>query len=95
MPLFFIIAALIIAILVIIFAVQNASIALVSFLAWQFQGSLALVLLLTFILGFITGLLVVLPKLINKSLTVRSQKRKIEESQKNLEQKEVQGQTKI
>ena len=95
MPLLFIITALIIAIVVVIFAVQNSSIALVSFLMWQFQGSLAMVLLLTFVLGFMTGLLVILPKLIRRSLAVRSQRKKLEESQKIMEQKEAQNQTKI
>ncbi|MFH1575455.1 MAG: LapA family protein [Candidatus Nealsonbacteria bacterium] len=80
MLLFLIIAALIIAIIAVLFALQNASIILISFLAWQFQGSLALVLLLTFALGFITGLLIILPKLIKKSFTA--------EPQKNLEKKD-------
>ncbi len=88
MLLFFIIAALIIAILAVVFAIQNADIILVSFLVWQFQGSMALVLLLTFVLGFIAGLLIILPKLVKRSFMVSSQKKKLEESQKSLEEKD-------
>lgn len=82
MLLFFIIAALIIAILAIVFAIQNANIVLVSFLLWKFEGSLALVLLLTFVLGFIAGLLIILPKLIKRNLKASDQKKKPEEPQK-------------
>jgi len=88
MLLFFIIAALIIAILAVIFAIQNADIILVTFLMWKFQGSLALVLLLTFVLGFIAGLLIILPKLVKRSFAVSSQRKKLEEAQKGLEEKD-------
>lgn len=87
MLLFFIIAALVIAILAVVFAIQNADIILVSFLAWQFQGSMALVLLLTFVLGFIAGLLIILPKLIKRSFMASGQKKKIEELPPALDKK--------
>lgn len=88
MLLFLIIAALIIAILAVVFALQNADIILVTFLIWKFEGSLALVLLLTFILGFITGLLIILPKLIKRSFMISNQEKKLEESQKKLAEKD-------
>jgi uncharacterized integral membrane protein len=87
MLLFFIITALIIAILAIIFALQNASIIVISFLAWQFQGSPAMILLLAFVLGSTVSLLLVLPKLVKGSFTISGQKKKIEELQKELESK--------
>ena len=85
MLLFFIIVALIIAVLAVVFAIQNASIILISFLAWQFQGSMALVLLLTFVLGFIAALLIVLPKLIRGNLMISSQKKKLGELPEKIE----------
>lgn len=88
MLLFLIIAALIIAIFVVTFAIQNANIILISFLAWHFQGSLATVLLLTFALGSIASLLIILPKLVERSFTMSSQNKKLKESQKKLEEKE-------
>ncbi len=54
---FFFIVALIIAFVAIIFALQNAAPILVSFLIWSFEGSLALILIITFILGFTASLL--------------------------------------
>jgi len=84
---FSIIAALIIAILVIVFALQNADIVLVAFLAWKFEGSLALVLLLAFAMGVIASLLILLPKVIKKGQADSNQKKKIEESDRELEEK--------
>ena len=89
MLLFFIITALIIAILAVVFAIQNANIIIISFLAWQFQGSMALVLLLTFALGFVAGSLITLPKLIKRSFMISNQKKKLEKSQEKLEEKNV------
>ncbi len=47
----FLIVALGLAILTVIFALQNAIPVAMIFLVWQFEGSLALVLMLTFALG--------------------------------------------
>ena len=47
----FLIVALGLAILTVIFALQNAIPVGVTFLVWKFEGSLALVLMLTFTLG--------------------------------------------
>lgn len=47
----FLIAALGLAILTVIFALQNAIPVGMTFLVWKFEGSLALVLMLTFALG--------------------------------------------
>jgi len=87
MFLFLIIVALIIAILAVIFAIQNVNVILISFLIWKFEGSLALVLLLTFVLGFIAGLLILLPKLLKRSFTISNQEKKLDELQKKLEEK--------
>ncbi len=87
MLLFLIIAALIIAILAVVFALQNADIILVTFLIWRFEGSLALVLLLTFVMGAIVSLLALLPWIIKKGLIAFSQKKKIKESERKLEEK--------
>ena len=89
MLLFLIIISLIIATLAVIFAVQNADIIIISFLAWQFQGSMVLVLLLTFVFGFVAGLLIILPKLIKRNFTISNQKKKLEKSQEKLEEKNV------
>jgi uncharacterized integral membrane protein len=78
------ILALIIAVLVVVFAVQNAIPITISVLFWQFQGSLALVLLLTLALGAISGLLVSIPSLIKRNQEISGQKKKIAELQGSL-----------
>ena len=76
---FSIIAALIIAILAIVFALQNADVILVTFLVWKFEGSLALVLLLAFVTGVIASLLILLPKTMKKG-----QKKETEELNRDM-----------
>ena len=51
----FIILSLSIAILAVTFALQNPTVIAIKFLIWEFTGSMALVLLLTFFLGFIAS----------------------------------------
>ena len=60
----FIVLALIIAIVAVVFAVQNTSVVTVSFLVWSFDGSLALVLLATLLVGVLISLLASTPGLI-------------------------------
>lgn len=60
------ILGLVLAILIVTFIFQNTSPVIVHFLAWHFQGSLALVLLLTVIFSIIISLLVAIPLLIRK-----------------------------
>lgn len=87
MLLFPIIVALIIAILAVIFAIQNTSITLVTFLIWKFEGSLSLVLLLAFVLGVIASLLSLLPRIIKKGIIASNQKKENKELGKKLEEK--------
>jgi uncharacterized integral membrane protein len=86
MPLF-LIFALVIAVLAVIFALQNAMPIAVSFFAWRYEGSLALVLLLTLGLGVIISLLVSVPTMIRKRIIISSQKKTIEDLEKSLEEK--------
>lgn len=61
-----VIFALIISLIAILFALQNSYTIPVSFLVWQFDGSLALVLLLTLALGVVIGLLVSIPTILKR-----------------------------
>ena len=79
------IVILVIAILAIIFAIQNVSVVAVNFLIWKLEGSLALILLLTFVSGFIVGLLILLPSLLRKKSVASGQN----EKSKELQQKKV------
>jgi uncharacterized integral membrane protein len=75
----FVFFALFIAILAVIFALQNTAPTTVSFLFWQFQGSLALILLIALSVGALISFLASLPTLVKTQLTIRSHKKKIAE----------------
>ncbi len=73
----FIIIALVIAIIAVIFALQNLATITVSFLFWSIHGSLALVLLVTLLVGVLISLLASLPQLVRHRWTASSRKKKI------------------
>ena len=79
------IVAIIVAILAVVFALQNAVPIAVSFLAWRFESSLALVLLITLALGIIMSLLVSVPPTIKKMKLISSQKKRIQELESSLQ----------
>lgn len=74
------IAAIIVAILGVVFALQNAVPITVSFLTWRFESSLALVLLITLALGILMSLLVSVPSMIRTKKIISNQKKKIQDS---------------
>lgn len=76
--------ALIIALIAVVFALQNAISISVNFLFWNFQGSLALILLTTLALGVFVGLLVSVPSVLRRNRKISHQKKRIEELQNDL-----------
>ena len=84
----FLIISLLIAALATIFAVQNADVITITFLFWEFQGSLALVLLVALAAGALTSFFASLPSLIRKKLTVNNQKKKIKDLEAQLTKQE-------
>ena len=79
------IMAIVIAILVVFFALQNAVPITVSFLTWKFESSLALVLLITIALGVLMSLLVSVPSKIKKRKMILNQKKRIQELENTLQ----------
>jgi len=75
----FLIVALGSAILTVVFALQNTVPVVVTFLIWKFEGSLAMVLMLTFALGVLVSALVSIPAIIKRRSATSNQKKKIEE----------------
>ncbi len=73
----FIIVALVIAVVAVIFALQNIAAVTVTFFFWSFHGSLALVLLLSVAAGVLISLLAGLPGLIRLRWAVGSQRKKL------------------
>jgi uncharacterized integral membrane protein len=73
----FIVVSLLIAIVAVVFALQNMAAVTVSFLFWNFDSSLALVLLGTLAVGVLISLLASMPGSIRSKLAVSSQKKKL------------------
>lgn len=86
---YLLILALVIAIFSVVFALQNAMAITVSFLMWEIESSLALVLLVTLGVGIIVGLLGMAPNLIKKSLKISNQNKKIKQLQATIAEKET------
>ena len=76
MPIFLILAV-IIAIIAVTFALQNAIMVTVSLLFLEFESSLALVLLMTLGIGILVGFLGILPTVIKQRLEISRQRKKI------------------
>ena len=77
MAIFVLIIVLLFAVMAVIFAVQNVEVVPISFLLWQTEGSLALVLLLALVIGVVIGLLVTLPTRIKFSRLMSKRKKEI------------------
>jgi uncharacterized integral membrane protein len=76
------IAAIALAALVAIFALQNSSVIMVSFLAWHWEASLALVLILVLGAGILVGYLAGLPSAWKHKSELRQQRREIADLEK-------------
>lgn len=58
-----------------LFALQNTDVVALSFLGWQFESSLALLILIAFAAGIIVSLLVSIPSAVKDSLKIMSVKK--------------------
>ena len=81
----YLILAFVIALLAVIFALQNSMTITISFLAWEATGSLSLVLLITLAIGVVIGLLVLAPSTIKHSFTASSHRKRIGSLEKELD----------
>lgn len=86
---YLLILALFIAILSVVFALQNAIPIPVNLLIWEVRGSLALVLLVTLGVGILVGILAMAPSLVRKSLKVSHQNKRIKQLQETIIEKEA------
>ncbi len=90
---FFIVLALLIAIAIILFALQNSAVVTVSFLSFHYDGSIALILVTVFALGLLAGLLISIPSLLRKSLDLREQKKKVKQLEESITKSTVSSAT--
>ena len=82
---FSLILALLFAILAVIFAVQNPTMVEITFFTWQIEGSLALVVFITLVVGVLIGLLVMIPSVVKRSINLSGQRKKIAGLEKDLD----------
>jgi len=69
--------ACILILLVVIFAVQNADQVAVHFISWELNISLALLLIVTLIIGALIGLLVATPKILRHKKEIGQLKKQV------------------
>ena len=83
-------ASLIIVIIIliasIIIAVQNADPVIFQAFLWEFEWPLALLLLISFAVGLVFGLVAVVPQLVKKGKHIREEKKKVRGLQKEMQQ---------
>ncbi len=88
----YLILALVIAIIAVVFALQNTATITISFIIWEVTGSLSLVLLVTLAIGVLIGLLFLSPSAIKSSLQASGQRKLIGALEKELAEVKTQAQ---
>lgn len=88
--LFFLILGLLVGAVAVVFALQNIVIITVTFLVWQIQGSLAIILFLAIISGVLISVLVSIPEVVGDYIKYSNLKK---ENKKLLE--EIEGYKKM
>jgi putative membrane protein len=86
MAIFYLIMALLIAVVAVIFALQNTLLITISFFAWKVTGSLSLILLVTLAIGVVVGLLVLAPSAIKNTIQVSGHRKRIGALEKELDE---------
>jgi uncharacterized integral membrane protein len=89
--LFSLVIGLILCLLALIFALQNTQSVQISFLIWQNNSSLALILIIFFIVGLFTGILVMLPARIRSALAMAKKNKELTD----IETKLAEGKSKL
>ena len=75
---FLVILALAIALVAVLFALQNTGFATINFFGWILEERLALVLLGTLAVGVIVGLLISIPSLVRRNMRISKHRRELE-----------------
>ncbi|GAB4431221.1 MAG: hypothetical protein OHK0040_00370 [bacterium] len=80
------IVLILIAIVIAVFAVQNATVVSLSFFNYHFESSLVVVVLLSFALGIISGIVYMLPSLLKKHFQISGLKKELNTKEQSREQ---------
>ncbi len=89
----FLVLSVVIAVALVLFAIQNSAIITISFLSFHYNGSLALILIVVFASGLLSGILVSMPSLLKKSSALREQKRRVKQLEESAAANKVSGTT--
>jgi len=84
----YLIIALVISAIAVVFALQNTMTVVISFFTWQITGSLSLVLLATLAIGILIGLLVLAPSMLSHAIAGSGQRKRILALEKELSEKQ-------
>lgn len=83
---FSLILALVFAVVAVIFALGNPESVTVTFLSFQVEGSLAMVLLITAAVGILIGVLLMTPSAIKRNLALSGEKKRLKTAEKELDE---------
>jgi len=86
MHVFYIVLLIIVAVLAVIFAIQNSAAVVVTFFGLTANASMSLILVITLAVGIIIGMILLLPTLIRQKHTISAQKKKEKEIAKQTPQ---------
>jgi putative membrane protein len=78
------IIAILIALLAVIFALQNAQTVMVKLYFWDISASMALMMLITLLIGMASGMLILVPNIYRKNSMIKSNRKKITDLEKQL-----------
>jgi uncharacterized integral membrane protein len=81
---FFLLLALILALVLMVFSLQNPDVIPLKFVQWEYQGSLTVILVISFAAGMLAGIFSLIPPWWRKAKTGRSQKKRIQELEREL-----------
>lgn len=80
----FLFFALLIIIALVLFALQNAALVTITFLAFHFEGPLAFIVVVVFASGVLSGILMTIPSLWKKSSDLRQHRRKVKQLEESV-----------
>lgn len=88
MTILFFIFGFVLGIGALIFALQNTAVVTLSFMGWQFESSLALLVVVTLVVGMLISALALLPSAIAESIKIMSLKNENKKLVEELEKKQ-------
>ncbi len=84
MRIFYIIFLIAVVIVAVVFAGQNSAPVTVAFLGWSANSSMSLVLVITFAVGILLGMLLLLPSVWKRTRALSAHKKKLRETENQL-----------